>query len=633
GRRVVSSSSSPAGAGHGGHRRRDRRVSQAAWLRAVWRRPVWLAAGSLSTVGAVLGAIVIPASASTAGDISIVSAGPDAADNPGMITVVADDGNGLALTSMTVNVNSSSNTVLPVQMSPVDTTNPASQTWAATNPIAQGQLAPGTYTLTVDAADPTESDTELAAAGGSTLAFTYGSPALDGLSSTPISFNNLAATISGALNGVPPWGADSAKAPVGIPGEAVNLVDNDDPTHASTQIAVTGNDGSFNAAGINENAGDTYQVIISPDTKMAGAQSTLTPDVNQDATRILDAAVDPQDLVYKGTPGMGSGIVQYNNHGAWTAPPKNFAVTVTTGNSKPIAALTTDNKGDFSFSMPTTVGTSWSVQAGGGPLLGMSTQSGKVHVAVPVTFASSSVTLDPSDDVTATACVKVTVANFSPPASPAPQLQTSQHRDGPWSFLANLTHQQAAGSCTAASESLFKVTKQAKFFPGAYYRMLFPSGINFQRALTGVVHQAKIPTAIQKATESPRTVKRGGKITFTGQLMQLVGGRFRPFGNQHIVIDFQAKSNGVLNTFCVGNPGGGCRMFPTNATGKFTATLADNMGTTKWAAQYQGGSKHFASRGTLFTVTVKGGSHTRGHGPPGVPVPDPPPFGPSIGPA
>jgi hypothetical protein len=640
GRRVVNGSCPPAGPRHRAGHRSPGRGGQPGRavrrLRSGWQRPRRrLAAGGLLGVGALLAAVLIPASASAtaATAISIVSAGPDAANNPAVITVVVDDGNGEALTSMTVNVDTASGPVLLVPMSLVDATNPASQTWAATSPIAQGQLAPGTYTMTVNAADSTESDSALPVPAADMLPFTFGNPVISGLSSSPISFGNLSATIQGSLTGAPPWGADSDKATVGIPGKTVDLIDNDDPSHASTPIATTSSDGSFKATNIPETAGDTYQLVVSPDTTMGQAGAALTPDVIQDATRVA-ATVIPGELVYKKTPGSGSGTVQYVNNGVWTAPPQGFTVTVKTGTSKPMAAVTDDAKGDFKFTMPTTVGTSWSVQAGGGPLLGTSMAGGSVHVAVPVRFASSSMRIDSFGVVHASACLQVTAANFSPPASPRPQLQTAQHRDGPWHFLASLPHHSASGSCTAANESLFTVSKGAKYFPGAYYRELFPSGINFQRALTGVVHLAKITTAIVNATESPRTVKHGDKITFKGQLKQQVGLNARPFGNQHVVVEFQLPHSSTFD--CIGiNPQGGgtCRMFKTDAAGKFTATLADLKGSTNWAVQYNGGSQHFAARSRLFFITVTGGGNARGSGPPGIPQRDPPVTGAPIRPA
>ncbi len=56
-------------------------------------------------------------------------------------------------------------------MQPVNTSNAASQTWAASTPVPAVNLPAGSYTITVDAADRTETDTGLAAP--SPLVITY----------------------------------------------------------------------------------------------------------------------------------------------------------------------------------------------------------------------------------------------------------------------------------------------------------------------------------------------------------------------------------------------------------------------------------------------------------------------------
>lgn len=644
GRRIVNGSRPHAGPRHGASRQRGSASTgqpgrAASLLRSVWHRPRRrLAAGGLLGIGALLAAILIPAAANAAspGNITLLSAGPNAADsplNPADLAIGLNDPNG-NVTSVTMNLT---NTVTGVstplgpqlwKYPPVGSTG--DQQVTLLNPLAQGDLPLGTYNISVDASDANETDTGLTTSAPP-LVYMYSNVALTA-SSTQISFGNVNATVSGTLTGVPPWGTD--KTDVGIGNEPVTLING--TTGTSAQIGTTsGQDGSYSSAPVTEDPDDTYSVSVNTDSGINTQTVSLPLNVKQTTTRV-SAAVTPVDLVYGKSTGMMQGEAEIQTGPHTFVPLAGSSVTVDVGTAAKVVKSTlvaTKSNGTFSFSLPSTEGTRWSVHAGGTALLLPSTATGTVHIAVPVKFASSSTQLDPFGRVSASACLRVTAANFKPPTSPAPQLQTSQHRDGPWLTLGTMVHQQPAGSCAAANESLFTVVKNAKYFPGAYYRELFPSGINFQRALTAVVHQAKTPTALLNSAESPKTVKPGGRITFTGQLMRRVGSSFKPFGNQQYEIGFQLPHKGAFDCLSTHPTSGPCRMFKTKANGKFTATFADLKGSTNWVIEYNGSSKYFAVRSGLFPVTVKGGGKARAGGPPGTPLPGPPVFRTPFGPA
>lgn len=644
GRRIVNGSRPHAGPRHGASRQRGsgrtgRPGSAASLLRSVWHRPRRrLAAGGLLGIGALLAAILIPAAANAAGpgNITLLSAGPNAADsplNPADLAIELNDLNSQFVTSVTMTLTdptTGAHTVLGPQLWQYPTTGSTSdQLVTLLNPLAQADLPLGTYNISVDASDATETDTGLTTSAPP-LVYMYSGVVLTA-SSTQISFGNVNATVSGTLMGVPPWGTD--KTSVGIGNEPVTLING--TTGTSAQIGTTGQDGSYSSAPVAEDPDDTYSVTVSADSGINTQTVSLPLNVHQIAT-MVSAAVTPVDLVYNKSTGMMQGQASVATSGGKFVPLAGSSVTVDVGTAAKVVKSTlvaTKSNGTFSFSLPSTEGTHWSVHAGGTALLLPSTATGTVHVAVPVSFASSSMQLDPFGRVSASACLRVTAANFTPPTSPAPQLQTAQRRDGPWHTLATMALQPRAGSCAATNESLFTVVKSAKYFPGAYYRELFPSGINFQRALTAVVHQSKTQTALLNSAESPKTVKAGGKITFTGQLMQRVGRSFKPFGNQQFEIGFQLPHNGALDCLSIDPKSGPCRMFKTKANGKFTATFADLKGSTNWVIEYNGGSKHYAVRSQDFFVTVKGGGKARAGGPPGTPLPGPPVFRTPFGPA
>src|SRR5579864_559512 len=117
----------------------------------------------LGTFALVAGMAWIPGTAmAAAANITITSAGPDGSGNPYDLTLVANDGNGQTITGMTAHLTQGSVSV-SVPMQAASVSNPASQTWVATNPVPAVSLPAGSYTVTVDATDPTESDLGLAA--------------------------------------------------------------------------------------------------------------------------------------------------------------------------------------------------------------------------------------------------------------------------------------------------------------------------------------------------------------------------------------------------------------------------------------------------------------------------------------
>lgn len=110
-----------------------------------------------------LAAVASPASAALRSAVPAisVSAGPSAGD-PATLSATVADSNGVLLQSLTVHVSSSTMTdVYDVTMQLQPGGTPASQIWTATAPVSQPGLAAGTYTITADASDGTETDNGL----------------------------------------------------------------------------------------------------------------------------------------------------------------------------------------------------------------------------------------------------------------------------------------------------------------------------------------------------------------------------------------------------------------------------------------------------------------------------------------
>jgi hypothetical protein len=303
------------------------------------------------TVGTVLGAAAIvlgmvsPAvAASAAPNISILSAGPDSNGDPYNLTVAADDGNGAQITTMTAHVFSAS---MQDVADPTMTYEPAlsngasDQVWVASPPIPESELPAGTYTVTVDAADGTETDTGLAAPGS--FSFTYVTSNLTVTAVPPsVTQGSQSVTFNGQLTGTAPGGTaiGIANAPVDLSGAASN------------PVATTGSNGDFSYAETGVQPG-SYAFSVAAPTGGAypAASATVTVGAEQ-ATTSMTVSPSPASV----TEGMQA--VTFN--GTVTATPPAPASPVGVGSGVPVylsigggtptlVAHTNDANGDFSY--------------------------------------------------------------------------------------------------------------------------------------------------------------------------------------------------------------------------------------------------------------------------------------------
>jgi len=406
----------------------------------------------LGAAGIVLGMVSPAVAASAAPNITILSAGPDSTGDPYNLTVAADDGNGAQITTMTAHVfNASMQDVADPAMT--YSSGPASdQVWVASSPIAESALPPGTYTVTVDAADGTETDTGLAAPGS--FSFSYVTSTLT-VTAAPSSVTqgSQSVTFSGTLTGTAPG---AASAPVGIANAPVDL-----SGAASNPVATTGSNGDFSYAATGVQPGSyTFSVAAPASGAYPGASAAVTISAQQ-ATTSMTVSPSPasvtegmQTVTFSGTVGVGNGVPVY----------------LSIGGSTPAQVTTTDDaNGDFSYQAQNVApGVAYTFSVNSTALYTAASASAQVSaVAAPttitvtpspavVTFGSSNVAF--SGTVTAlpeggTTAVAVADAPVYLNGSASPVATTDGN--GHFSYTATGITQQATFSVPASSAGLY----------------------------------------------------------------------------------------------------------------------------------------------------------------------------------
>lgn len=534
----------------------------------------------------------VATAASAAGQVTITQAGPTG-PNPYVLTVTADDANGLPLTGMTVHVFSGATEVDTVtDMAYVSGADNA-QLWRATAPIAQAELPPGTYTLTVDATDADETDAGLA--GPAPFAFSWTTAVSGTAAPKVLTYNETTTTISGRVTGIVP--DSSYTAPVGLSGVPVfvNWV-NGDSGPWQQQIATTGSTGSFSGKVSLPDAAGQYTVSVGSTPTMDSGGATLATSWASDAVRLTGVSVTPKYFTY-GKAGVATmnGTVQYQDAVSGWQPLAGTQLVVVAG-SYDVKYINADSAGHFTWTfVPDTNGTNWSVVVGGGGLLGSAQADGNVFDAVPVHFKYFNASLNPFAQLSVHACAYVTAPGFLSPQGHM-NVQYAAHPNGPWQNLGRVPY--AAGpppsSCGVNTLSYFTGTLNVRL-AGAYYRGYFPATPSYQTASSAAVHQAKTVTRIVSVRVSPGSVPKGGHIKVSGRLQRFTGS-WHNLGGQQILIVL--RPSGSKTWYWI-------KKVTTNSAGFFSGTVADPV-TADWSAAYEGGRSYFASGGSIHHVTVTG---------------------------
>ncbi len=379
----------------------------------------------------------------------------------------------------------------------------------------------------------------------------------------------------------------------GIGGEPVYLIDQD--TSQSQQIATTASDGSYSAPV--RLSTDSYVVTVNPDPANgvpSASSPPFTPAVTVDPTRLESVAVRPPDLTYGKAPGIMTGTAQYESGSGWVSL-SDSSVQITVGRSAPVTVPTSAN-GSFSYTVPTTEGTSWRVVAGGTPLLAQAVASGSMHIAVPLSVGAFAATLTTLGVLDASGCVRVTVPHFSPPGTGTRiEIQYAAGRSGPWKTLGWLPiGSTARKSCRAAGEAYFSGALTARL-ASAYYRADYPGDVNFEHALSRAVRAWKYVTEVSSVRVSPRSVRSGGKITVSGRLRQF-GRSWTDYARQQILIILRPRGSKYWYWIY---------KVTTSSAGWFSKRFTDPTSAT-WSAEYKGNQTHLASVGASYYVPVHG---------------------------
>lgn len=352
------------------------------------------------TVGALLGAgglliamVCLPAAA-TAADISITYAGPDPSGNPYDFTVTADDGNGLAITSMSAQLtNATTAQVITVPMTAQSTPPPnlSAQTWVADPAISPSTLPAGTYTVTVNAADADENDTGLQAPG---FSFTYTSTLTASAQPPTVTQGSQSVTFSGQLTGAAPGGTATP-----IAGAPVLL--NGSPTQVTTD---SNGDFSYQAAGVTPG---TYTFSVAATATYSAASAPVTVGAEQAVTSMTVQA-SPANVTEGSESVTFTGTVQVTPANSPAASiGSGVPVSVSVGGGSATVVASTNASGNFSYTATdvtaaatytfsvtsTSLYTAASAAASVGTFAAPSTMT---VTAVPayVTYGSQSVTFD-----------------------------------------------------------------------------------------------------------------------------------------------------------------------------------------------------------------------------------------------
>src|ERR1700722_2472048 len=299
---------------------------------------------TLGALALVAGMPWIPGTAMAAASITIVSAGPDGSGNPYDLTVVASDGNGAPITSMTARLTQGATSV-SVRMSAVSPSTPASQTWSATTMVPAVSLPAGSYTVTVDAADGTETDSGLAAPNP--LVVTYTATTVNVTpSATFVTEGAQTVKFTGSVTGT---ARDGLNTQVPIGGATLNI-SNGDHTTASPAGAI-----SYTTPSLSQSSSFDFTLPAAADGSYPAGDSGPIQISAQQAATSISVTANPASI------SQGAGQVTFS--GQVTAVPAGggsavgvSGATVNVYNGATLIGQAGPTAADGSFSYgPTTV--------------------------------------------------------------------------------------------------------------------------------------------------------------------------------------------------------------------------------------------------------------------------------------
>ena len=504
-----------------------------------------------------------------------------------------------AITSFTVHIITANGTdVLDLPEAKFTMTSPpgmASSTWALSNAITTSQLLLGTYSITVDATDGTDSVTGQPAG---VLDYLIQPTVSLTVSPAVLNYASPTTTLSGTVTGLWP---DGSVRPVT---RQQVLVTNAEGQSLRTQ---TDANGDFSTS---VSYADTFTASVSG-SRLAPANwpSAGWPSV------VVTTATTPTHLTATATSSQVTYGQQVTVSGQLTYQPETTSqglggmpVVIDAPGYPQLSIPVTAADGSFSATFTATASGSVLVyfnspeyaEPGSFPYLASAEAvTNPITVLRPTSLTQFSASVTSSRLVSVTGCVGI--ADLPPStANSVPGTVTIQYsagEGGPWRRLGTITQLNSAtgGSCGVATvEAAYTGSFPVKL-ASAYYRASFTpqANTNLLGSASTPVLAWKYPTQVKSLRVSARKLPKGSKLTISGQLLQDTK-RWLPYGHQQVQIVYrkpQAKSWYSILTVT------------TNSAGRFTATFTDTFSAT-WSAFYPGNATHYNSSPAGIRVTV-----------------------------
>jgi hypothetical protein len=172
------------------------------------------------------------------------------------------------------------------------------------------------------------------------------------------------------------------------------------------------------------------------------------------------------------------------------------------------------------------------------------------------------------------------------------EYQYSTSRHGPWKTLGT-GMLDIDGPCFADIEGgTYPGTFTARL-ANAYYRAYAPAVPGQMSATSKVIHLQRYSTKITGFAISPRRVRRDGKVTVSGRLLQLKSKWLADKGAT-ITIEYRYKNK----TYTLKH------RLTTNSAGRFRGVFGVPRSAV-WLAVYSGDHDHFATASTSIRITVR----------------------------
>jgi hypothetical protein len=489
--------------------------------------------------------------------------------------------------------NTSTNDETSETMQPPAAGAPAAgaSTWTApvTAGTAQGDLPPGTYSLTVDVTF--QDGTQIPGIPGATLLPFQQTPSFVLKFNTVLSHDNQDPAVTGTVDVLNP----GATAGTPYAGQPVTLV-----TAAPAQGSVTENtdsNGGFTFSLTNPRPGETVFVEVPGSATVAAGQAQVTLTAHYDPVK-MSASLSAGTVTYGGKVSV-RGTVSYAPGAGAFVPLHGQTVRIydqAGGVTTAAGSAVTDGKGSFTATLPK-VATSvhWVLQASG-PYLNTATSTLPMKVNLPTAVTGFVATLNQFWQVSFHGCLGLSAhVPGNVPSLAGLTIQYSIHPGGPWHTLGTVAKQTSYACGSGGLTFSGTRTAQVNY---AYYRAVYAGGAD--QAGTGYLPSAsgaplawKYEDRITSFAVSKRVVSKGGKLTVSGRL-QYYSAKWRDYAGQQVLVILRPQ--GSKTWYYIATP-------KTNPAGLFSATFTDPVSAT-WSAEFLGNSAHLATVAGMIYVQL-----------------------------